>query len=64
MLNLTRAARLRRLRQLEPAAPPVRYERKRAGELRHIDVERLGRFDRVGQDLHPHHGQEVKRKDT
>ena len=39
---------LSRLRSLEPAPPPVRYERETPGELLHIDTKRLGRFDRPG----------------
>jgi transposase InsO family protein len=33
---------------LEPAEPPNRYERQRAGELLHIDVKKLGRIDGAG----------------
>ena len=39
---------LNRLKALEPAEPPRRYERERAGELIHIDNNKLGRFDRPG----------------
>jgi transposase len=35
---------LGKLSRLEPAEPPNRYERKRAGELVHVDVKRLGRI--------------------
>jgi transposase InsO family protein len=49
--RVCRVAGLSRLRQLEPVATPVRYERKRAGELLHIDIKRLGRFDRVGHRI-------------
>lgn len=49
--RVCRAAGLGRLRQLEPVAIPVRYERERAGELLHIDIKRLGRFDRVGHRI-------------
>ena len=49
--RICRAAGLSRLRQLEPVAVPVRYERERAGELLHIDTKRLGRFDRVGHRI-------------
>ena len=34
--------------RLEPAEPPNRYERKRPGELLHIDVKKLGRIGRPG----------------
>jgi transposase InsO family protein len=42
---------LNRLRTLEPPPPPVRYERDHPGELLHIDIKRLGRFDRVGHRI-------------
>lgn len=35
---------LGRLSRLEPVEPPNRYERKRPGELLHIDVKKLGRI--------------------
>jgi transposase InsO family protein len=34
--------------RLEPPEPPNRYERKRPGELLHIDVKKLGRIGRPG----------------
>ncbi len=34
--------------RLEPPEPPNRYERKRAGELVHVDVKKLGRISRRG----------------
>jgi transposase InsO family protein len=49
--RICRAAGLGRLRSLEPPAVPVRYERERPGELLHIDIKRLGRFDRVGHRI-------------
>ena len=36
---------LSRLRDLEPAEPVRRYERERPGELIHIDIKKLGRFE-------------------
>jgi transposase InsO family protein len=39
---------LGRLSRLAPAEPPNRYERRRAGELLHVDVKRLGRIARPG----------------
>jgi transposase InsO family protein len=39
---------LGRLSRLEPPEPPNRYERRRAGELLHLDVKRLGRISRRG----------------
>ncbi|MCA1698383.1 MAG: IS481 family transposase, partial [Actinobacteria bacterium] len=40
---LTRVG-LGKLSRLEPPEPPNRYERKRAGELLHVDVKKLGRI--------------------
>jgi transposase InsO family protein len=37
---------LGKLSRLEPPEPPNRYERKRPGELLHIDVKKLGRIGR------------------
>ena len=34
--------------RLDPPEPPNRYEKKRAGELIHVDVKKLGRFARPG----------------
>lgn len=34
--------------RLEPPEPPNRYERKRPGELIHVDVKKLGRIHRAG----------------
>ena len=45
-------AGLNRLRLLEPAAPVVRYEQRRPGELVHVDMKRLGRIARIGHRIH------------
>jgi len=42
---------LNRLAALEPAEPVRRYEREHPGELIHIDIKKLGRFDRVGHRI-------------
>jgi transposase InsO family protein len=39
---------LGRLSRLEPIEPPNRYERKRAGELIHVDIKKLGRIGPFG----------------
>lgn len=39
---------LGRRSRLEPPEPPNRYERKRPGELIHVDVKKLGRISRRG----------------
>lgn len=41
-----------RLRDLEPKERPVRYERKRPGELLHVDTKKLGRIGCVGHRIH------------
>jgi transposase InsO family protein len=42
---------LNRIDALEPAAPVRRYERKKPGEMIHIDIKKLGRFNRVGHRI-------------
>jgi transposase InsO family protein len=42
---------LNRIRDLEPAQPIRRYERDAPGELIHIDIKKLGRFDKVGHRI-------------
>lgn len=37
-----------RLQALEPREPPRRYQRERPGELIHLDIKKLGRFERPG----------------
>ena len=49
--RICRHAGLSRLRQLDPPPPPVRYEREHPGELLHVDIKRLGRFDQVGHRI-------------
>jgi transposase InsO family protein len=49
--RILRRARLSRIKDLEPAEPVVRYERKTPGELIHIDIKKLGRFDKVGHRI-------------
>jgi transposase InsO family protein len=39
------------LAALEPAEPVRRYQREHPGELIHIDIKKLGRFDRVGHRI-------------
>jgi transposase InsO family protein len=42
---------LSRLKDIEPAEPVRRYEREKPGEMIHIDIKKLGRFDRVGHRI-------------
>ena len=47
--RILRRAGISRLRDLDP--PPVvrRYEKQRPGELVHVDIKKLGRFERAGK---------------
>jgi transposase InsO family protein len=42
---------LNKLKALDPPAPVRRYERETPGELIHIDIKKLGRFETVGHRL-------------
>lgn len=42
---------LNKLKSLEPAEAVRRYERDRPGEMIHIDIKKLGRFERVGHRI-------------
>lgn len=42
---------LNRWRELEPAEPARRYERKTPGEMIHMDIKKLGRFNQVGHRI-------------
>ena len=42
---------LRKLSALEPAEPPRRYERERPGEMIHIDIKKLGKFNQIGHRI-------------
>jgi transposase InsO family protein len=49
--RVLRRAGLSRLSDLRPDEPVQRYERERPGELLHIDIKKLGRFDRIGHRI-------------
>jgi transposase InsO family protein len=49
--RILRRLGLNRIASLEPAEPVRRYERAHPGELIHIDIKKLGRFDRVGHRI-------------
>jgi len=42
---------LNRLALLEPKPPVIRYERQRPGEMIHLDIKSLGRFERIGHRI-------------
>ena len=49
--RVLRRAGLSRLSDLRPQEPVQRYERDNPGELLHIDIKKLGRFDKVGHRI-------------
>jgi len=49
--RVLRRAGLSRLSDLQPKAPVQRYERETPGELLHIDIKKLGRFERIGHGI-------------
>ena len=49
--RVLRRAGLSRLSDLRPAEPVQRYELERPGELLHVDIKKLGRFDKVGHRI-------------
>jgi len=49
--RILRRLGLNRISALEPAEPVRRYERAYPGELIHIDIKKLGRFDHVGHRI-------------
>ena len=49
--RILRAAKLSRAKDLDPPAPVVRYERATPGELIHLDIKKLGRFEKVGHRI-------------
>jgi len=49
--RVLKRAGLSRLKDLEPAQPVVRYEYDEPGGLIHLDIKKLGRFERVGHRI-------------
>lgn len=49
--RVLKRAGLSRLSDLRPAEPVLRYELEQPGELLHIDIKKLGRFDKVGHRI-------------
>jgi transposase InsO family protein len=49
--RILRRMRLNRIRDLEPAEPERRYERDKPGEILHLDIKKLGRFDAIGHRI-------------
>ncbi len=42
---------LNKLSALEPAEPPRRYQREQPGEMIHIDIKKLGKFNQIGHRI-------------
>jgi transposase InsO family protein len=49
--RILRRLGLNRVSALEPAEPVRRYERATPGEMIHIDIKKLGRFNRIGHRI-------------
>jgi transposase InsO family protein len=49
--RILRRLGLNRMRDLEPAEPVRRYEREHPGDMIHIDIKKLGRFDKIGHRI-------------
>ena len=49
--RVLRRAGLSRLRDLDPAAPVMRYERDNPGDLIHLDIKKLGKFETIGHRI-------------
>jgi len=49
--RILRRLGLNRLSALEPAEPVRRYEREHPGEIIHIDIKKLGRFEQTGHRI-------------
>ena len=49
--RVLRRAGLSRMKDLDPAEPVLRYEYAQPGGMIHLDIKRLGRFERVGHRI-------------
>ncbi len=49
--RILKRLKLNRIAALEPAAPVRRYERQKPGEMIHLDIKKLGRFNRIGHRI-------------
>ena len=49
--RVLKRAGLSRLKDLEPSEPARRYERSTPGEIVHLDIKKLGRFERTGHRI-------------
>jgi transposase InsO family protein len=51
VFRVLRRLGMNRLSSLEPAEPVKRYERASPGEMIHIDIKKLGRFNKIGHRI-------------
>jgi transposase InsO family protein len=49
--RILRRHRLSRMRDIDPPVPVVRYERAEPGEMIHLDIKKLGRFEQIGHRI-------------
>ena len=49
--RILRAAKLSRVKDLDPPPPPKRYEHSKPGAMIHMDVKKLGRFSGIGHRI-------------
>jgi transposase InsO family protein len=49
--RILRAAKLSRARDLNPPPPVQRYEREHPGDMIHLDIKKLGRFEKTGHRI-------------
>ncbi|EEH13911.1 transposase [Brucella ceti str. Cudo] len=49
--RILRRAKLSRMKDIDPVEPVIRYEYAEPGGLIHLDIKRLGRFERVGHRI-------------
>lgn len=52
--RILRAVRLSRARDLDPPEPARRYEHEAPGDMIHLDIKKLGRFERTGHRITGH----------
>jgi transposase len=51
VVTIQRRLGLNRLTKLEPQRPALRYEKRRPGQLLHVDVKKLGKIGRIGHRI-------------
>ena len=59
--RVLKRAGLSKLSDLRPSEPVRRYEHERPGELLHIDIKKLGRFDKIGHRITGDRAQRARR---